>query len=286
MQVNVKTGMTFQAGLRSVLRQDPDIVLVGEVRDSETAELALKASLTGHLVLTTLHTNSAVAALTRLVDMGVQPFLVASSLTAAIAQRLVRKPCASCAAAYIRRRPSLTALGCASRTWPAPPRGAAPAARSAAAPATAAAPPSTRSSTSTPSCARCSSPTRARVAVGEAAARNGHGVAARRRRAQGHAPGQTTFEEAMRVTASDEAPATALCRSCERPLEEGMIACPWCGTSQQPAGCTSCHRPLRGEWTCCPWCATPVVPQAAAPEPARTGPVPPLHEQAPPPTWG
>lgn len=101
VQVNVKAGMTFQAGLRSVLRQDPDIVLVGEVRDAETAELALKASLTGHLVLTTLHTNSAVAALTRLVDMGAQPFLVASSLTASIAQRLVRKPCPTCSEAYV-----------------------------------------------------------------------------------------------------------------------------------------------------------------------------------------
>jgi type IV pilus assembly protein PilB len=100
VQVNVKAGMTFQAGLRSVLRQDPDIVLVGEVRDTETAELALKASLTGHLVLTTLHTNSAVAALTRLVDMGAQPFLVASSLTASVAQRLVRRPCSTCVEPY------------------------------------------------------------------------------------------------------------------------------------------------------------------------------------------
>ncbi len=97
VQVHAKVGMTFSAGLRSVLRQDPDIVLIGEVRDTETAELALKASMTGHLVLTTLHTNSAVGALTRLVDMGAAPFLVASSLTAAIAQRLVRKPCDSCA---------------------------------------------------------------------------------------------------------------------------------------------------------------------------------------------
>ncbi|WP_432543598.1 GspE/PulE family protein [Kineococcus sp. SYSU DK002] len=101
VQVHAKVGMTFSAGLRSVLRQDPDIVLIGEVRDSETAELALKASMTGHLVLTTLHTNSAVGALTRLVDMGAAPFLVASSLTAAIAQRLVRRPCDSCADGYI-----------------------------------------------------------------------------------------------------------------------------------------------------------------------------------------
>jgi type IV pilus assembly protein PilB len=101
VQVHAKVGMTFSAGLRSVLRQDPDIVLIGEVRDTETAELALKAAMTGHLVLTTLHTNSAVGALTRLVDMGAAPFLVASSLTAAIAQRLVRKPCEACADGYI-----------------------------------------------------------------------------------------------------------------------------------------------------------------------------------------
>ncbi|MCI2239185.1 Flp pilus assembly complex ATPase component TadA [Paenibacillus sp. TRM 82003] len=111
VQVNAKVGMTFSAGLRSVLRQDPDIVLIGEVRDSETAELALKAAMTGHLVLTTLHTNSAVGALTRLVDMGAAPFLVASSLTAAIAQRLVRKPCDSCADGYIPDEDTLALLG-------------------------------------------------------------------------------------------------------------------------------------------------------------------------------
>ena len=101
VQVNPKAGLTFESGLRSVLRQDPDVVLVGEVRDPQTAELALKAALTGHLVLTTLHTSSAVAALTRLVDMGVAPFLVASSLTAVVAQRLVRVPCATCAEPYV-----------------------------------------------------------------------------------------------------------------------------------------------------------------------------------------
>ncbi|GAB3599250.1 hypothetical protein GCM10027586_01660 [Kineococcus gypseus] len=111
VQVHAKVGMTFSAGLRSVLRQDPDIVLIGEVRDSETAELALKASMTGHLVLTTLHTNSAVGALTRLVDMGAAPFLVASSLTAAIAQRLVRRPCDSCADGYIPDENTLALLG-------------------------------------------------------------------------------------------------------------------------------------------------------------------------------
>jgi len=109
--VNEKTGMTFSRGLRSILRQDPDIILVGEVRDGETAELALKAAMTGHLVLTTLHTNSAVAALTRLVDMGAGPFAVATSLTLSMAQRLVRCPCGACAVPYRPDADTLALLG-------------------------------------------------------------------------------------------------------------------------------------------------------------------------------
>jgi type IV pilus assembly protein PilB len=100
VQTNERAGLTFARGLRSILRQDPDVLLVGEVRDGETAALALEASLTGHLVLTTLHTNNAASAVTRLVDMGAEPYLVASSLTLVVAQRLVRRPCANCAVAY------------------------------------------------------------------------------------------------------------------------------------------------------------------------------------------
>ena len=96
VQVNEAVGMTFATGLRSILRQDPDIVMVGEIRDYETAQIAIRASLTGHLVLSTLHTNSAVAALTRLIDMGVEPFLISSSLTGVVAQRLVRRVCRDC----------------------------------------------------------------------------------------------------------------------------------------------------------------------------------------------
>ncbi|PPD28991.1 MAG: type II secretion system protein GspE, partial [Methylomonas sp.] len=95
-QVNTKVEMTFAKGLRAILRQDPDIVMVGEIRDRETAEIAVQASLTGHLVLSTLHTNTAVGAITRLRDMGVEPFLLASSLVGVIAQRLVRKLCPEC----------------------------------------------------------------------------------------------------------------------------------------------------------------------------------------------
>ncbi|OPX84909.1 MAG: Type II secretion system protein E [Pelotomaculum sp. PtaB.Bin104] len=99
-QVNVKAGMTFAAGLRSILRQDPDIIMVGEIRDGETAEIAVRAAITGHLVLSTLHTNDAAGAITRLVDMGIEPFLVASSVLVTIAQRLVRLICQKCRQAY------------------------------------------------------------------------------------------------------------------------------------------------------------------------------------------
>lgn len=95
-QVNTKINMTFAKGLRAILRQDPDVVMVGEIRDLETAQIAIQASLTGHFVLSTLHTNSAIGAATRLQDMGVEPFLLASSLTAVLAQRLARLLCVHC----------------------------------------------------------------------------------------------------------------------------------------------------------------------------------------------
>ncbi len=96
IQVSEKSGLTFARGLRSILRHDPDVVLIGEIRDQETAQIAVQASLTGHLVFSTLHTNDAAGALTRLVDMGVEPYLVASSLEAVLAQRLVRLLCSHC----------------------------------------------------------------------------------------------------------------------------------------------------------------------------------------------
>ncbi len=107
-QVNDKVGMSFAAGLRAILRQDPDVVMVGEIRDPETAEIAVQAALTGHLVLSTVHTNSAVAAIARLRDMGVEPFLLSSTVTALVAQRLVRRLCENCKQPY-----SPTASECA-----------------------------------------------------------------------------------------------------------------------------------------------------------------------------
>lgn len=96
IQVNPQVGLNFATGLRSILRQDPDIVMVGEIRDKETAEISIRASLTGHLVFSTLHTNDAIATITRLIDMGVEPFLVAASLTGVISQRLIRRVCRDC----------------------------------------------------------------------------------------------------------------------------------------------------------------------------------------------
>ncbi|MBC7916407.1 MAG: Flp pilus assembly complex ATPase component TadA, partial [Rhodoferax sp.] len=95
-QVNAKIDLTFAKALRAILRQDPDVIMIGEIRDFETAQIAIQASLTGHLVLATLHTNDAASAVTRLIDMGVEPFLLSSSLRGVLAQRLVRKTCTHC----------------------------------------------------------------------------------------------------------------------------------------------------------------------------------------------
>lgn len=97
VQVNTQIGLTFASGLRSILRQDPNIIMVGEIRDVETAEIAVRSSLTGHLVLSTIHTNSAIGTISRLADMGIDPYLIASSLTCVVGQRLVRRVCSECA---------------------------------------------------------------------------------------------------------------------------------------------------------------------------------------------
>ena len=258
---NEKTGMTFSRGLRSILRQDPDIILVGEVRDAETAELALKAAMTGHLVLTTLHTNSAVAALTRLVDMGVQPFMVASSLTASVAQRLVRRPCDSCAETYLPDELTLTLLGLvASDLAGANPRRGV-------------------------GCSECGNTGyRGRTAVYEiltvdatmrqvlikdpseaalsAAARAAGMVTLRAAAIIKALRGQTTFEEAIRVTHADHAGGSS-CPVCERPVANDMVACPWCAATLDRGQCQNCAKSLDADWRICPWCRTPAVRTAA-----------------------
>ena len=110
VQMSVKAGLTFAAGLRAVLRQDPDIIMVGEIRDLETAELAVRAALTGHFVLSTLHTNDAPSTIVRLIDMGIPPFLIGSALTGVISQRLARRICTGCWAPYSPDFMALSAL--------------------------------------------------------------------------------------------------------------------------------------------------------------------------------
>jgi general secretion pathway protein E len=111
MQVNPKIDLTFASGLRSILRQDPDVIMVGEIRDGETAEIAIHAALTGHLVFSTLHTNDSFGALTRLIDMGIEPFLVSSSILAVLAQRLVRMICPNCREPYTPTPVELARIG-------------------------------------------------------------------------------------------------------------------------------------------------------------------------------
>jgi type II secretion system protein E len=111
VQVREKAGVTFASALRSILRQDPDIIMIGEMRDNETAQIAIQSALTGHLVLTTIHTNSAPATITRLLDMGIEPFLIASTIVSITAQRLVRKLCPNCKTPYQPSPETLDHLG-------------------------------------------------------------------------------------------------------------------------------------------------------------------------------
>ncbi len=252
VQVHERIGMTFDKGLRSVLRQDPDIVLVGEIRDAETAELALKASLTGHLVLATLHTNSAVGALARLVDMGVEPFLVASSLSCVVAQRLVRLPCRDCVRPAAAAELSLAKFGIRAAVL----EGATP--------------------VQAVGCQECgqtgyrgrtgvfevlevtdalravlvATPTEAAVgAVARAAAM----TTLRSSALEKARLGRTTFDEAARVTHTDRA--TGLhCPTCEKTVEPKMLVCPFCTAELQSGCCAGCGRDLDADWQVCPWC--------------------------------
>jgi type IV pilus assembly protein PilB len=111
VQVNVKSGLTFASGLRSILRQDPDIVMVGEIRDGETAEIAVRAAITGHLVLSTLHTNDCPSTVARLIDMGIEPYMVSSAVIGVVSQRLVKTLCSKCKRPYEASYDQLKILG-------------------------------------------------------------------------------------------------------------------------------------------------------------------------------
>jgi type IV pilus assembly protein PilB len=268
VQVHARAGMTFARGLRSVLRQDPDVVLVGEVRDQETAKLALEASMTGHLVLTTLHTNSAPSALTRLTDMGIEPYLVASSLSLVVAQRLVRRVCDACSAPYVPAGRVLAMLGLIPNDLAdaKPRRGA--------------------------GCADCGGTGyRGRLGVFEvlpitaamravlmttpnegavAAAARAAGMQTLRGSAIANASvGLTTYEEVVRVTQIDAGHGLH-CITCGTSLNGDMVVCPICATEIDRGNCTECRRPLESEWRVCPWCRTPAGATPSVPA-QRTG---------------
>ena len=262
VQVNERAGLTFGTGLRAVLRQDPDVVLVGEIRDRETADLALKAAMTGHLVLATLHTRSAVGALGRLVEMGCDPAVVAASVTLVVAQRLLRAPCGGCA----RRTPpsvrTLHLLGLRPEDVHA-----------------------SRSVLGT-GCRACSGTGYAgRTGVFEvlgmtstlrghlAASGPGDELAAEARRT-GHrelrdaaldlaAAGVTSYEEVLRTTQAT-ADGEQRCGSCTRGVSSSMIVCPWCAADLHPATCGGCDKVLDERWGVCPWCRASTTADADA----------------------
>lgn len=252
VQTNERSGLTFARGLRAVLRQDPDVVLVGEVRDQETAKLALEASMTGHLVLTTLHTNNAPAALTRLVEMGVEPFLVASSLSVVVAQRLVRRPCGACAESYLPDPALRELLGVSDLDLAAgrPRRGRG-------CPDCAGSGYRGRRGvfevlTVTSSMRRLLLETPTETAVA-AAARTAGMTTLRASALAAALRGETTYDEVLRITTAGEGDG-ARCGQCRAGLTEDMVICPWCAAPTDRRYCPGCQRIVDPGWHRCPWC--------------------------------
>ncbi|MBI4480722.1 MAG: Flp pilus assembly complex ATPase component TadA [Acidobacteria bacterium] len=269
VQVNVKAGLTFAHCLRSILRQDPDIILVGEMRDLETTEIAFHAAMTGHLVLSTLHTNSAIATINRLLDLGVDPVLISSSITLITAQRLLRKLCNECKQPYDPPPGLLERLGVD--------------------------PADGTTYYKAEGCNRCGGTGfSGRMAVHEMLPMNNtvREMIVRKAseyeiqaamRAQGMRfllergmekvrAGSTAISELFRVLQLDELEAVSLsqrCPSCKAAIESEFSVCPNCLTSLKTL-CRRCNQQLKLDWKICPYCRAPVeeeesVPLLAAP---------------------
>jgi type IV pilus assembly protein PilB len=255
-QIEPKIGLTFARGLRHVLRQDPDVVLVGEIRDRETAELAVEASFTGHLVLATLHTNDAPSSVSRLIDLGVDRFLASTSLLLVLAQRLARTVCDACAEPAappedVLRRLGLDGSALAGAT---PRRGA-----------------GCRACEFTGELGRTSitellpvSP-RLRELLLEGASETAisrlartEGMRTLRETAVELArEGRITFAEALRVTPEPSGEVTR-CPSCEAVIADDHLVCPLCATQLAVRHCQGCGRGVEEAWTTCPWCRHPL----------------------------
>ena len=266
VQVNVKAGLTFASALRSILRQDPDVVLIGEMRDLETTEIAFHAAMTGHLVLSTLHTNNAVATLSRLLDLGVDPVLISSSITLIIAQRLVRKLCPDCKQPFDPPEGMLARLGVS------------------------------KDDTvfyQAVGCQKCGgSGYIGRMAVHEMLPMNKtvrelvarkapeyeiHGAL----RQQGMRflsdrglgkvrEGTTTINEIYRVLQledEEKAHFANCCPNCKAPIEPEFAVCPNCLASLKTL-CPRCNQQLKMDWKICPYCRAPVSAETETPVPA------------------
>ncbi len=261
VQINERQGLTFAKTLRSILRQDPDVILVGEIRDPETAQIAVQAAQTGHLVLSTLHTNDSVATLARLADLGIEASMIASSLNLILAQRLVRRICARCAQPYEPERTALEMLKLT--TLPITFRRGV-------------------------GCAACRklgyagreavfevmpiTPAMAKLIENKAS----ESVLRHQARQDGLAPlgeqatrkvgeGVTTVEEVLRVV--DIGLEANRCPTCDRQVEDTFAVCPHCSTPLRTR-CLSCNTALQKEWTTCPYCGAPSAAQAR-PRPKR-----------------
>jgi type IV pilus assembly protein PilB len=267
MQVNVKAGVTFADGLRSILRQDPNIILVGEIRDAETAGIAMQAAQTGHLVLSTLHTDDAPSCVTRLSDIGIEPYVTASALVGVVAQRLVRRLCPDCRCRYTPEAETLRAMGLGGDEMSDP------------------------TFYRAVGCHKCNrTGYRGRVGIYEIMRVTDD---MRRLIAQRDAEtqlrdaaigsgmislgedgllkamaGMTTPQELLRVV-TEVRQQSRRCTECKARLSPDFIACPACG---QHAGraCPHCRRSIQPEWRFCPYCATSMATSRAK----RSCPVP------------
>ncbi|MGH7822902.1 MAG: ATPase, T2SS/T4P/T4SS family, partial [Candidatus Binatia bacterium] len=258
VQVNEKQGLTFAGALRSILRQDPDVILLGEVRDRETAEVAFQAAQTGHLVLSTLHTNDTASTIVRLIDLGIEPYLAASSILAIVAQRLVRTVCARCAEPFEVDEATLKALGLRSHGEFRRGKGC----------------PTCRNSgfdsrtglyeilEVTDKVAAVIESKTSEANLRQAARKDGMTTLSEDAAAKIEG-GRTTPEEVLRVIQVErQGPA---CPQCGHLVEESFTVCPYC-LHQLQLTCPSCEAALKPEWKSCPYCGE--VPKKKPPAPA------------------
>ena len=251
-QINERIGLTFPRSLRTVLRQDPDVVMVGEIRDPDTAELALQASLTGHLVLSTLHTNDAPGAVVRLRDLGIPSYLVSSALTMVVAQRLVRSLCRRCAAPQEPSEQEAAQLHLGEEApggWKGP-VGCSTCGHT-----------GYRGRTGLYEVLLVDGALKELVSVGgaESAIRQaGRSSGMRSLREHGLAKaraGVTSLSEVLRVTPADVVD-EGTCPTCAQIVEPEFAHCPWCAADLRPPACAACEQELRFGWRACPSCGT------------------------------